>query len=203
MNIKLIKEPFGHVIIENTFDENDMNALWDEILFLQFRMTNETSQAKSNFGSEVKRGSGIFLDNFFLHPNHSVIFSLTRNLVTNKITEDASNLDYYFKLMHRIDNDSILLQCYKNGDYYLPHIDESIFTSVTLMHKEPKKFTGGDFYFPQYNYKPQLKNNYTIIFPSTISHEVEEVKLNSTDPSDFRYTITMFLGNREYKKNQE
>jgi Rps23 Pro-64 3,4-dihydroxylase Tpa1-like proline 4-hydroxylase len=199
MIIHVMKQPFGHIIVENTFDDDAYNAIWQELMFLQPRMKSgyETGASRNLFGAANKNGFGIFLNDIFTSGHYSDIFLSTRQLMGHSVVSAASQVDTYFQLFKRIIKDSVLVQCYRNGDYYLPHKDDSIFTIVTLMHNTPKKYSGGELYFPEYNYEVSLKNNHSIIFASSMLHEVKEVTTLSKDPKDFRYTISMFLEDRE------
>ena len=195
MNIHIMREPFGHIIIENTFSEEIYVNIWDELQFLYPRMKGgaDTGASHNLFGSPNKNGFGIFLNDIFRLPHYSTIFNSTRELVSPSMINTAMQVDTYFKLFKRVVRDSVLVQCYRNGDFYLPHIDDSLFTVVTLLHNTPKKYSGGELCFPEYNYEVSLKNNNSIIFPSVMIHEVKEVVIESKEPKDFRYTISMFL----------
>jgi hypothetical protein len=195
MIVHTLKQPFGHVIVENTFDEREYNNVWNELMFLQPKMRNghDTGASQNMFGATNKNGFGIFLEDFFKFSNHSDIFLCTRKLISNFMISSVSNFDIYFQLFDRINTDTVLTQCYKNGDYYLPHKDSGLFTIVTLLHNTPKKYSGGEFVFPEYNYEVSLENNHSIIFPSMVLHEVKEVITESKNMQDFRYTISMFL----------
>jgi len=199
MIIHVMRQPFGHIILENTFSEEAYDIIWNEILFLHPRMKNghDTGASHNSFGATNKNGFGIFLDDIFKSSQYSDIYTITRELVSHSVVSAASQVDTYFKLFKRVIRDSVLVQCYRNGDYYLPHKDESLFTIVTLLHNTPKNYSGGELYFPEFNYEVSLKNNHSIIFPSVMLHEVKEVVTESKDPRDFRYTISMFLEDRE------
>jgi len=201
MKIISIQKPFFHVIIEETFDKQEYYEVWNELLFLQPKMKNghETGAAHNVYGAASKNGFGIFLNDIFVSGNYSQIFRSTRKFFNNSSIADAiesDKSDTYFKLFNRVIRDSVLVQCYKNGDYYFPHNDQSLFTIVSMMYNLPKKYSGGELYFPEYDHKISLENNCSLIFPSVLLHEVKEVKLDSSDPKDFRYTISLFLEDR-------
>ena len=65
-----------------------------------------------------------------------------------------------------------------------------------VFYKKPKKFTGGELYFPKYDYTFDCPNNSTIIFPGWVEHGVNEVKIENSDYYDGygRYAITSFFG---------
>ena len=203
MKIISIQKPFFHVIIEETFDKQEYYEIWNELLFLQPKMKNghETNASRNVYGAANKNGFGIFLTDIFVSGNYSQIFRSTRKFFTNPSIADAMKADTYFKLFNRVIRDSILVQCYKNGDYYFPHYDHSLFTIISMMYNPPKKYSGGELYFPEYDHKISLETNCSLIFPSVLLHEVKEVKLDSSDPKDFRYTISLFLEDRQPLEN--
>ena len=61
---------------------------------------------------------------------------------------------------------------------------------MTWYYKEPKKFTGGELIFTDFDYTIPCKKNYTIIFPSFLRHKVNEV--NVEEDGYGRFTITNF-----------
>ena len=70
------------------------------------------------------------------------------------------------------------------------------FLAFYYIHKEPKKFYGGDLLFPEYDYKYPCDNNSMIIFPGWVQHSVEKVSIENSDYFDGwgRYAITSFFG---------
>ena len=97
-----------------------------------------------------------------------------------------------------VNNDCTKVRYYHNGEYYEPHTDRSIqFLGFTYFYKEPKKFTGGELYFPKYDYEFDCENNSLIMFPGWVEHGVTEVKIQDSDYYDGqgRYAITSFFSN--------
>ena len=72
------------------------------------------------------------------------------------------------------------------------------FLAFYYIHKEPKKFTGGEVYFPKYNYEYGCDANSIIIFPGWVQHAVKEVKIEDSEYYDGwgRYAITSFFGSK-------
>ena len=70
------------------------------------------------------------------------------------------------------------------------------FLAFSYFHKEPKKYMGGELYFPQYDYEFNCENNSTIIFPGWVGHGVKEVSIADSDYFEGygRYAITSFFG---------
>ena len=75
---------------------------------------------------------------------------------------------------------------------------KAVVDAFSYFNKEPKKFSGGELYFPKYKYKYGCENNSMIIFPGWVEHGVSEVKIKNSDYYDGygRYSITNFFGNK-------
>ena len=70
-----------------------------------------------------------------------------------------------------------------------------MYTAVTWFFKEPKSFSGGNFYFADYGIKIEVQNNMAVIFPSFVKHAVDEIILEqNNDLMGYgRYAISQFL----------
>jgi hypothetical protein len=197
MELKILNEPFPHFIIENVFSESELKSINRELLFLASKMSNDTGSAKNKFSHPAKKGQGVFLEKIFRDTKNSDIGVLLHSIVTPEIMtklQDKNN-DILIRYFYLINCREVLIQMYKNGDYYDTHTDKSLYTSVLLIHKTPKQYTGGNLIFPDHNdYTPKLENNCVIYFPSIIPHKVSEIKMESNEDSDARFAITQFLG---------
>ena len=85
--------------------------------------------------------------------------------------------DINLKLFYHTNMDSTLLSYYEDKDYYKAHHDESCYTLVYYLFKEPKKFTGGDLTFTEIDQKVNINSNMAILFPSWIDHEVDKITM--------------------------
>ena len=70
-----------------------------------------------------------------------------------------------------------------------------IFNFYLFYFIKTKKFSGGDLFFPEHNYKYECDNNSVIIFPANIKHGVSEVHINNSDyyEGHGRYCISNFF----------
>ena len=110
-------------------------------------------------GKPIKRGSGICIDSVYKQRNLSKILTFFDKLFCSDVYSAANDAGCLFKYyLKKTNADYTLLQSYGNGDFYDTHDDIALFTSVTLFHKEPKKYTGGILCFPDYNYEIDLNN---------------------------------------------
>jgi len=196
MKLNLIKHPFPHIILEDFYDEVEYNDVWNEIMFLipKMRAPDKTGTAMNNKkGMPLKKGVGVFLETFYQDLEDSNIFNATKKIHRIPILEEIASCDFVYAPYKAVNRTAMLVQIYRNGDSYLPHSDASLYTSVTLIHKEPKQYSGGEFYFSDSDYVCELQNNQTLIFPSVIRHGVSEVKMLSNEPQDARFTITQLM----------
>ena len=111
----------------------------------------------------------------------NVFFEYTIAIENNSIIISSDNNN------NIIGHDVTQLNCYNGDGSYDLHPDFGVMSAVTLLHQEPKQFTGGELAFSDYDYTPKLKNNSTILFPSFIQHEVKHIKGTG------RYSINHFF----------
>jgi Rps23 Pro-64 3,4-dihydroxylase Tpa1-like proline 4-hydroxylase len=94
-----------------------------------------------------------------------------------------------------INHFNTLVSYYENSDYYKPHSDVAVYSTLTYLYKDPKNFTGGDISFIIENERLdiEIQNNLSIVFPSGYLHEVSPVTiLNSGLEDHGRYCISLF-----------
>lgn len=209
MEIEVVKGPIPYLIIKNMFNDQQYQSVWDEIMYLSSRgalqgpeSTHAAHETDEN-GNRIfkKRGDGRFITDFFKNPLESNIIRALGEVYTTNIGDVFAP---YFEespwlvTMRNINYSDVLLQRYKNDDYYSSHKDHGAYTMVTHMYKTPKMFTGGDFYLCEFgkNIKVEMNNNQTVVFLSAFYHAVEPVVLQSDKLEDGRYTISHFLSSR-------
>lgn len=201
MRIELLKEPFDHIIIHDFLDDVQMERAGTEIQFLYPRMKRVGEEGyiggsakDTGSGEYLKKNRGIFINNTYNPQNNiSYLVEYILQLCTGKeLNTAAEQLGYYFRLFGKVTRYYFLLQYYDQGDDYKSHRDNSTFTSVLFLNKEPKNFTGGDFYFEEYDYTISTENNKLIIFPSVIYHTVTPVNIINPDiPLGGRFSLTV------------
>lgn len=199
---KLIK-PFPHLIVENMYENEELNLIWEE---LEFLTQNKLFQSPEIYGAaydinlytgekEYKTNSkAITLDDLYKDRNISNILNLNRKLFAFKeIYYELS--EYHSKFLHS-NYDITRIRYYQNKDKYPPHLDVCFDTlACTYFYKEPQKFNGGQLFFPEHNgYEIDCKNNLCVIFPAYFVHAVQEVKMSDVDyDSGFgRYCMSQF-----------
>ena len=73
------------------------------------------------------------------------------------------------------------------------------YLAFSYFYREPKRFDGGELFFPKYNYSFQCDNNSLIMMPAWVEHGVTKVSIKDSDYYDGygRYAITSFFGNKQ------
>lgn len=190
----LITYPFHYRHIHNFYSEEELSLIWEEIDSYHdknnFLSPEETESAVE--GEKIlKLNSGIWLYNLD-EPTNSNIVEFTKKLNKPNILNHPSS--WFFRNV-QFNCDSLLLSYYDDGDYYLKHNDSSYVTACIWLYKEPKKFLGGDFCFPDYDIKIKCEHNSCVIFPSNIFHSVDKVYIPEEyrDKGFGRYCITKFI----------
>lgn len=191
--------PFPFLEIENMYSEEELKLIWQELEFLnqldKLEKPEKTGTASIN-GEILKKNSGLYLDNLYKSRNISNILTVNKNLMSLHILDTFSSLCFLYENIKHTNDDTTLISYYDNGGYYRSHQDSALYTAITWFFKEPKKFNGGDFYFSDYDHKIELKNNKTILFPSVITHSVNEIIMNNKGDVGCgygRYAMTQFL----------
>ena len=201
MRIEAVKEPFDHIIIHDFLDRDQMESVGNEIQFLYPRMklVGEEgfvggSAKDTATGEFLKKNRGVFLNLLYSQQNNpSYMVEYILDLAKNKqLIEVADSLGYYFRLLRKVAKYYFLLQYYDKNDHYKSHKDNSTFTSILFLHKEPKNFTGGELYFDEYDYTIVPENNKMIIFPSVLYHTVTPINIiNDQIPLGGRFSLTV------------
>jgi len=187
-----IKEPFPFLKIDNLYDEDELELIWQELNFLTPKLENpeNTGTAKDNESKSLKNNSGVLLDDIYQKRNISNILSINPKLFSPEIINVFSELSFGYQNIKKTNYDRTLISYYEDGGYYKPHEDTAIYTAITWFFKEPKAFTGGDFYFTDYDLKIEIQNNMTVLFPSFVKHSVDEVILENNNLISYgRYSM--------------
>lgn len=198
MEIKKYNEKFPLIVIDDFYNQESLESIWEELNFLCYpsKLENpETSRgAVDDNGGELKNIGSIFLSQIYSNFTKSNIFleSLETQKVLVEVFKDHDSW-FFQNFYHKGVN--TLVSYYENGGYYKAHQDASIATVLNWFYKEPKRFEGGDLHFPDYDMTIKVKNNRLIVFPSCIRHEVFKVEMEEQDCNKKlgRFCVTHFL----------
>ncbi len=194
-------EPFPHLVIDNFYNDEELELIWEELKFLT--KPGKLFEAK-DFGGVVGKTNShaLSLDDVYQNKSYrniSNILTVNRKLFTSSALDVFAKIHDCCSLAINCDEDYTKVRYYHNGEYYEPHTDKSFqFLAFSYFYKEPKKFEGGEIYFPKYKYELTCENNSIIILPGWVEHGVKEVKISDSDYYDGygRYCISNFFNNK-------
>ena len=213
MNIEYYNDGYPYIVIDDVYDTNELNLIWRELDFLlDGNKFDEPEKTGSAVGNDVvlKKNGGIWLDDAYSDRKFSNILTCNRKLYKELESIWSGSESWWFRSLlgskSILNQDYTLLSYYDQEDYYKPHYDKSILTSLTWLYREPKGFDGGDFILnPTMDKKHllnettgsetvELKNNRTVMFPGIIPHQVTSVKMNCKNKKGMgRFCISNFL----------
>lgn len=178
------EKPFPYLIIEDFYDEEELGLVWRELEFLldgnKMLDPKDTGAAMHN-GNPAKQNKGVFLDKIYANRSISNILNVNRKLMKLGIFKEIEKHSLIFRGINDCNKDYTLVSYYENDDHYAPHRDIFNYTALHWFFKEPKKFTGGDLSFCEFDEEIPCENNKLILFPSAMLHGVSEVKMNDSD----------------------
>lgn len=194
MKFAIVKEPIPYLVIEDVFDESELQKIYRELEFIYPKLLNpsETGSARNN-GILSKKNKGVFLDDLYNIRKFSDILTVNRKFFSNEIFYALEQCCPGYGLFKSSSLDCTLISYYEDSDYYEPHIDSASITIVSWFFKNPKNFIGGDFIFSDYNIKIVPKNNSAVIFFSCFKHQVTPIKMvNTSLPCSGRFAMSLF-----------
>ena len=173
MNLRT--EPFPYVIIDDLYNEYELTKICTELSFLsdKLRGPEDSGSAMDEDKNYTKQNKGIYLDQVIEEVGFSNIDYLNKKVYS--YLKDVDNW-YYHNL--RVNTWNTLISYYDDVYHYKTHFDSTILTILTWFYVEPKRFTGGDLYFNDYDITIECKHNRCVIFPGHIGHSVPNVVLN-------------------------
>lgn len=210
----LYNDPFPHLIVENFYNEEELSLIWEE---LNFYTKPGKLLPPDNFGGipDKTNARALWLDAIYRKrgengPDYSIIsniLNVTRKIFHSNVIDLLSTSDISCRTFTKVNCDTTKVRYYHNGEYYKSHTDATqTLLAFSYFYKEPKKFTGGELYFPPYDYEFSCPNNSLILFPGYVEHGVKKVKIKDSDYYDGegRYCISTFASiesNPERMKN--
>ena len=198
------QKPFPHLILRDFYNQNELKLIWQELDF--YTQPGKLFEAK-DFGGVVNRTNShaIALDELYYNKKLrkiSNILQVNRKLFNRDVLSGFARVDDSCGIAKMCNTDITKVRYYHDGEYYEPHTDLAFqFLSFSYFYREPKKFIGGEVYFPQYDYEYPCYNNSVIMFPGWVKHGVRTVKIDNSDYFEGRgrYCISSFFGFKDYK----
>ena len=194
--------PFPHLILHNFYNDEELKLIWEELDF--YTKPDKLLDVKEYLGVVDKTNAkAIYLD--VVYPKKfrklSNILTVNRKVFEPQVLEPFSKLHDCCLHSMQSNYDHTKVRYYHDGDFYeVPHTDNFFdFLAFSYFYREPKRFEGGELFFPKYNYSFSCDNNSIIIMPAWVEHGVTKVSIKDSDYYDGfgRYAITSFFGNKE------
>ena len=195
--------PFPHIIYDNFYNQEELDLVWEELKY--YTKPGKLLEAK-DFGGVINKTNShaIALDAVYINDTKnnvnyrklSNILTVNRKLFLPEILEPFANIHDCCSIAPLASYDITKIRYYHDEEYYAPHLDKTFqFLEFSYFYKEPKKFEGGELYFPDYNYELPCTNNSMIIFPGWVRHGVKKVSIKNSDYYDGwgRYCISSFF----------
>lgn len=179
MKIKHFSKPFYHTIIYDYFDNIEFNSIKNEIEYLETNklknMWYDNDTHHKSLYDEFKVDS-YYIDRIFenVRNNSILLNSITKIYNLNREGFLDKTKNPLLNFINDSNSDSTMLHSYKNGSSYYEHKDNAVLSFLYTFWDEPKEFIGGDLIFGAY--KPKLKSNCCLIFPSYELHQVTKVE---------------------------
>ena len=195
------QDPFPHAIIKNFYNKEELDLIWEELNF--YTKPNKLLDVKEYLGVVDKTNAkAIYLD--LVYPKKyrklSNILTVNRKIFEPQVLEPFSKLHDCVLHASESNYDHTKVRYYHDGDFYEPHTDNFFqFLAFSYFYREPKRFEGGELFFPKYNYSFTCNNNSLIMMPAWVEHGVTKVSIKDSDYYDGygRYAITSFFGNKQ------
>ncbi len=195
MDIQEFDEPRTHLIIKDLLHKEDQDMIWDEI------KKNESNFDTVEYKDKGKLKKILVFNVTGTYPKMQD--SVIRHMFWSTFVYNPEFQDKLSKMESPVydflrftKDDCTKISAYKDGSYS-EHTDSTNFGLLTVLYmmcEEPKKFTGGDFVL-KWNGKEKVipfENNKIIIFSRTTPHYVTEIKLDSNNFLDRRFTLQFF-----------
>lgn len=194
-------EPFPHIIFHNFYNEEELELIWEELDF--YTKPGKLVETK-DYGGVVgyTNAKALWLDKLYgtKYRDVSNILQVNRKVFEKEILEAFANVHDSCSIAATCNHDSTKVRYYHDGDKYDPHVDSTIqFLGFSYFYREPKRFEGGELFFPDYDYTYSCDNNSLIMMPGWVRHGVTEIKIKDSDyfQGFGRYAITSFFSNKE------
>ena len=195
-------QPFPFLVIDNWYDKETEKSVWSELDFLSTKNKKEQLRAENTIVARKEDGTTLgksyrwYPDAIYTEEGRAYSpITQSKNLFrTEEFHEIIGHITPQCRSFTATDFDTSIVSYYEDNDYYEPHHDKFMWTSLTWFYREPKKFTGGNLKFTEPNYEINVKHNRMLMFPCYYLHEVLPIKTKKfKEMGNGRYTITHFF----------
>jgi len=188
------KDALEYIVIDNLYTASELVAIKKEMNELIPHLKPvEIIESAGYYDAKNKIYSkdclSLLLDDFYTWDrDKSSILNLSRKIFSKEVTSFSTNANAFFGHIEKSTADFILLNMYKSGEKYLPHIDSAMISIITLF--ELGKVKNGGISFTDYDEHIEFKDNRAVIFPGCVSHATGNIL---TEKNSYRVSIAQFL----------
>ena len=188
---------FKHITVEDVLSPEHIQLFWNAFRQLKpsFETPEKIGSARRADGTAKKKNTGRFLND--IRPEPPIVSHFT-NLLEEYFAVNRKTFpsDSVFSVYPIVNQFSHMIQYYENdNDGYESHFDVSLMSAIFFFHQEPKNFTGGELYFPQYNVTIHPKNNTGVIFSGSNIHAVNPIQVIDKSKQDYgRVSYSILAG---------
>ncbi len=189
------------VILDGFYTDDELKLLHEEITqvhdsgcFLTPDLTG--SDERTGEGGKIykRKNLCVQVDTLYTEREKSSILSLNRKVFSQALVEEVCTRSEFFRYLEVSNKDITKLHYYAGEDYYEPHRDISVITTMFWLYNTPKQFSGGELVIAE-ELKIEPTYNRMVLLPSILSHSVEPVKiLPGQHNYPGRYSLTQFIG---------
>jgi Rps23 Pro-64 3,4-dihydroxylase Tpa1-like proline 4-hydroxylase len=186
MIIDRFPEPFEAIYIEDTFSSDQLTLIWKELDFITNRNAmKHWENSKEKLGEELQteKMNNVFYpfekyrDPMSISP--ITVFSQAQ-LFNDNMFEFYESINPCHGLYRHQNFYTTFISYYQDSDKYDYHRDNSCYTCLTYLYKEPKSFEGGEITLKVSGVEEtkEIKNNMSIIFPGVYQHRVSPITMS-------------------------
>ena len=195
------KDPnFKFLIVDNWYTPEEEQAVWSELDFYnhqqKIQRAEDTIVARGPNEEPLSTAYRFYMTDYYTKVGYkkSPIANFMYKQKTPEFGDLLESILPYSRMFFCTNRDSTLISYYEENDHYDSHCDTFMWTNLIWFVREPRKFDGGDFDFPESNIQVKLKHNRAIFFPSCYLHRVSPVKFHTPieKKGEGRFTITHF-----------
>jgi Rps23 Pro-64 3,4-dihydroxylase Tpa1-like proline 4-hydroxylase len=204
MRVVDIDFPYDMLVLDDVYTEEQQGYMWQELEYLyksnMFLSPDDTGSAKYDDGSLKKSNKSVFLSKAYpkeYYEKSALIMIPRTTLLAPEVTDLMYQKNPCHGILVNINKVSPLISYYEDQDHYDFHYDESAYSTLSYLIREPRAFSGGEVTFKvnEAEVTIPIENNRVILFPSSYPHAVSRIDMDEKDKGKMlgRFSISQFL----------
>jgi Rps23 Pro-64 3,4-dihydroxylase Tpa1-like proline 4-hydroxylase len=195
---------FPFLYVDDWYTPEEEKLIWKELDYYtnpiaMHRAEDDKVTARIiSDGTSLSKAWRIYIDAIYTADRRDVshILRLQRlKTSSNQLGDAIDKTGPNFRLLAMTHYDEMLVNYYENGDYYEPHCDDFVMTTICWFYRTPKSYTGGGITFTDIDVSLECNHNRMVMFPSYYLHTVDPIKMKNEnlEMGWGRYSIQNFL----------